>query len=149
MSILLVVLSIAALLIFMPAGVSAQQPDDVITTNTALVQLNVGVVDKQGRAVTSLSRNDFAIYEDGVRRPILSFDTRSRDSPACVDILFMPFWPPRVVVRNGNFSLNQIRRAYAHQSRSAKKGLPAADIPRTDMKVRWPASRSIVFSGAA
>src|SRR5882724_1625503 len=68
------VLSIAALLIFMPAGVSAQQPDDVITTNTALVQLNVGVVDKQGRAVTSLSRNDFAIYEDGVRRPIASFE---------------------------------------------------------------------------
>lgn len=67
-------LSIAALLIFMPAGVSAQQPDDVITTNTALVQLNVGVVDKQGRAVTSLSRNDFAIYEDGVRRPIASFE---------------------------------------------------------------------------
>jgi len=49
--------------------VSAQQPDDVITTNTALVQLNVGVVDKQD-AVTSLSRNDFAIYEDGVRRPM-------------------------------------------------------------------------------
>ena len=68
------VLSIAALLIFIPAGVSAQQPDDVITTNTALVQLNVGVVDKQGRAVTSLSRNDFAIYEDGVRRPIASFE---------------------------------------------------------------------------
>jgi VWFA-related protein len=68
------VLSIAALLILMPAGVSAQQPDDVITTNTALVQLNVGVVDKQGRAVTSLSRNDFAIYEDGVRRPIASFE---------------------------------------------------------------------------
>ncbi len=67
-------LSIAALLIFMPAGVSAQQPDEVITTNTALVQLNVGVVDKQGRAVTSLSRNDFAIYEDGVRRPIASFE---------------------------------------------------------------------------
>ncbi len=68
------VLSIAALLIFIPAGVSAQQPDDVITTNTALVQLNVGVVDKQGRAVTSLSRNDLAIYEDGVRRPIASFE---------------------------------------------------------------------------
>ncbi len=70
----ILVLSIAALLIFMPAGARAQQPDDVITTNTALVQLNVGVVDKQGRAVTSLSRADFAIYEDGVRRPIASFE---------------------------------------------------------------------------
>jgi len=68
------VLAITALFIFIPPGVSAQQPDEVITTNTALVQLNVGVVDKQGRAVTSLSRNDFAIYEDGVRRPIASFE---------------------------------------------------------------------------
>jgi len=56
------------------ASVSAQQPDEVITTDTSLVQLNVGVVDKQGNAVTSLSRNDFVIYEDGVRRPILSFE---------------------------------------------------------------------------
>ena len=56
------------------ATVSAQQPDEVITTDTSLVQLNVGVVDKQGKAVTSLSQNDFAIYEDGVRRPILSFE---------------------------------------------------------------------------
>jgi len=67
-------LSAAALLIAIPAGVLAQQRDDVITTDTALVQLNVGVVDKQGNAVTSLSRNDFAIFEDGVRRPIMSFE---------------------------------------------------------------------------
>src|SRR5467141_3775530 len=67
-------LSSAVLLIAIPAGVLAQQRDDVITTDTSLVQLNVGVVDKQGNAVTSLSRNDFAIFEDGVRRPILSFE---------------------------------------------------------------------------
>src|SRR5258708_36170311 len=67
-------LSAAALLIAISAGVLAQQRDDVITTDTSLVQLNVGVVDKQGNAVTSLSRNDFAIFEDGVRRPILSFE---------------------------------------------------------------------------
>jgi VWFA-related protein len=67
------ILSFAGLLM-VAATVSAQQPDEVITTDTSLVQLNVGVVDKQGKAVTSLSRNDFAIYEDGVRRPILSFE---------------------------------------------------------------------------
>ena len=67
-------LSLAALLIVVPTGVRAQQPDDVIKTDTALVQLNVGVVDQKGNAITSLSRNDFAIYEDGVRRPILSFE---------------------------------------------------------------------------
>jgi VWFA-related protein len=67
------ILSFALLLVF-ATGVSAQQPDEVITTDTSLVQLNVGVVDKQGKAVTSLSQNDFAIFEDGVRRPILSFE---------------------------------------------------------------------------
>jgi VWFA-related protein len=61
-------------LLLVAAGVEAQQPDEVITTDTSLVQVNVGVVDKQGKAVTSLSQNDFAIYEDGVRRPILSFE---------------------------------------------------------------------------
>jgi len=52
----------------------AQHPVDVVTTNTALVQLNVGVVDPRGRAITSLSRNDFTVYEDGVKQPILHFD---------------------------------------------------------------------------
>ncbi len=67
-------LSSASFLIAIPAGVLAQQRDDVITTDTSLVQLNVGVVDKQGNAVTSLSRNDFVIFEDGVLRPIMSFE---------------------------------------------------------------------------
>jgi Ca-activated chloride channel family protein len=39
-----------------------------------LVQLNVGVVDRQGRAVTSLSRQHFAVYEDNVRQSIQSFE---------------------------------------------------------------------------
>src|SRR5438132_12115739 len=55
-------------------GARAQQPEDVITTDTALVQLNVGVVDKQGRAITNLSQNDFAVFENGVRRPIVHFE---------------------------------------------------------------------------
>jgi Ca-activated chloride channel homolog len=52
----------------------AQVPDDIVRTETSLVQLHVGVVDRQGRAITSLSPNDFAIYEDGVRRPIVHFE---------------------------------------------------------------------------
>lgn len=54
--------------------VHAQQPDEVITTNVSLVQLNVGVVDRQGRPITSLSKNDFVIYEDGVKQSIQHFD---------------------------------------------------------------------------
>jgi len=46
----------------------------VVTTDTALVQLSVGVVDKQGNPITNLSANDFAVFEDGVRRPIVHFE---------------------------------------------------------------------------
>lgn len=48
--------------------------DEVLTTETSLVQLNVGVVDRQGQAVTTLSQNDFVVYEDNVRRPIVAFE---------------------------------------------------------------------------
>src|SRR6476661_9635027 len=54
--------------------IHAQDPDEVITTNTSLVQLNIGVVDRQGRAVTSLTRNDFTVYEDGVKQTIQRFE---------------------------------------------------------------------------
>src|ERR687896_169454 len=52
----------------------AAQDDPVVRTDTSLVQLNVGVVDRQGRAITSLSQGDFAIYEDDVKRPIIAFE---------------------------------------------------------------------------
>lgn len=68
------ILLFAALMIVIPCGIQAQEPDDVIKTDTSLVQLNVGVVDKQGRAITSLSSHDFVVYEDGVRRPIVAFE---------------------------------------------------------------------------
>src|SRR5688572_24312717 len=51
----------------------AQDVDDIIRTETSLVQLNIGVVDKQGRPITSLTRNDFAVYEDGVKQSIQHF----------------------------------------------------------------------------
>jgi VWFA-related protein len=56
------------------ANVCAQDPEDVVTTNVSLVQLNVGVVDRQGRAITSLSKNDFVVYEDGVKQSIQHFE---------------------------------------------------------------------------
>ena len=66
---------IALLAVFSAAAAVAQEvDDDVIRTETSLVQLNIGVVDKQGRAVTSLNRNDFAVYEDGVKQSIQLFE---------------------------------------------------------------------------
>src|ERR1051325_5146088 len=65
--------AIIAIFLFLNAPrISAQ--DDVLRTETALVQLNVGVVDRQGQAVTTLSQNDFVVYEDNVRRPIVAFE---------------------------------------------------------------------------
>lgn len=67
---------LSALVLFLGATTSrAQEPDEpveVIRTN--LVQLNVGVADRRGQAVTDLSLNDFKIYEDGVPQSIVSFE---------------------------------------------------------------------------
>ena len=54
----------------------AQQDTDIDTVkvDSSVVQLNVGVVDKQGHAIINLSRNDFAVYEDNVKQKVLSFE---------------------------------------------------------------------------
>jgi len=65
------------LTLFVLAGgltASAQDVEDIVRTETSLVQLNIGVVDKQGRPITSLTRNDFVVYEDGVKQSIQSFE---------------------------------------------------------------------------
>ena len=64
----------ALVLAFCVVTTVAQDVDDIVRTETSLVQLNVGVVDKQGRPVTSLTRNDFIIYEDGVKQSIQHFE---------------------------------------------------------------------------
>ena len=54
-----------------------QQPppdDEVITVESNLVRLNVGVADRRGAPVLNLSQNDFAVYEDGVRQTIRNFE---------------------------------------------------------------------------
>jgi len=70
-------LALLFLLICSSLPATAQDPDDTIRTDTALVQLNIGVVDPRGQAVTSLSRNDFTVYEDGVKQPISYFEPTS------------------------------------------------------------------------
>ena len=68
------ILSVALLTVFAIFPANGQDPDDIIRTETSLVQLNIGVVDKQGRAVTSLTKSDFVIYEDGVKQSIQLFE---------------------------------------------------------------------------
>ena len=62
------------LMTFCVAIATAQEVDDIVRTETSLVQLNVGVVDRQGRPVTSLTKSDFVIYEDGVKQSIQLFE---------------------------------------------------------------------------
>lgn len=53
------------------------QDDDPIRVDSAIVRLNVGVVDGRGRPITSLTRNDFSLFEDNVKQDIVSFETTS------------------------------------------------------------------------
>jgi len=68
-----------AALLCLSAAASAQSQDDpeVVSTSTNLVILNVGVADRRGQAVTNLSQGDFAVYEDGVRQSVVSFEPTS------------------------------------------------------------------------
>ena len=70
----LTLLSLIVLVLAITLKGEAQEPIEVIRTDTSLVQLNVGVVDQKGNAITTLTPNDFMVYEDGMRRPILHFE---------------------------------------------------------------------------
>ena len=52
----------------------AAQDDGVIKVDTSIVQLNVGVVDGKGRPITSLNKDNFTVYEDGVKQNITRFE---------------------------------------------------------------------------
>jgi VWFA-related protein len=70
-----IILACAALLCLSATAFAQQQePDDTIRVESNLVQLNVGVADHKGHAVTDLTQNDFTIYEDGVKQSIAHFE---------------------------------------------------------------------------
>lgn len=50
------------------------EPQDVIKIDTDLVPLDVTVTDAKGRLVRNLKKGDFKLYEDGIERPIASFN---------------------------------------------------------------------------
>jgi Ca-activated chloride channel homolog len=50
------------------------QDDEVIKIDSSIVRLNVGVVDQKGRPITSLDRNSFTLFEDGVKQQISHFE---------------------------------------------------------------------------
>jgi VWFA-related protein len=54
-----------------------EDAEDVIRVETQLIAADVMVVDKQGRAVTGLTKDDFVIAEDGQPQPIGHFSLGS------------------------------------------------------------------------
>lgn len=64
------------LILLLAAGASSvsAQVDDPITVDSSIVRLNVGVVDRQGRPATNLTRQNFTLYEDGVKQEISRFE---------------------------------------------------------------------------
>jgi len=66
-------LLLIGMVLFCSAPSHAQNADEVIRVETALVQLNVGVTDSKGRSITELSKKDFVVYEDDVKQDISRF----------------------------------------------------------------------------
>lgn len=67
------ILSAFLILLFGLLTVSAQD-DEIIKVDSSIVRLNVGVVDARGRPITSLNKENFTIYEDGVKQNIARFE---------------------------------------------------------------------------
>jgi VWFA-related protein len=77
------VLSVLLLPLLIISSASAQRPKepDVIRTDTELVQSAVTVVDKSGRFVEGLQRDQFQVLIDGKARPINFFERISAGAP--------------------------------------------------------------------
>lgn len=65
--------AVAAILLF-GALTAAAQVDDPLNVDSAIVRVNVGVVDQRGRPIVSLDRSNFSVFEDGVKQDISHFE---------------------------------------------------------------------------
>src|SRR6266436_9998012 len=65
------------------------EPQDILKIDTDLVPLDVTVTDAKGRPVRNLRKEDFKLYEDGIERPIASFNVeRIEGAPRPAAIVF-------------------------------------------------------------
>src|SRR3989441_9008928 len=64
-------------------------PQDIIKIDTDLVPVDVTVTDSKGRLVRNLKKEDFKLFEDGIERPIASFNVEKIEgAPRPVAIVF-------------------------------------------------------------
>ncbi len=77
-------------------GQQPQKPadDNVLRINTELVQTAVTVIDKQGRFVDGLSRDQFELTVDGKPRPISFFERITAGSPREAQLTAAPDLSP-------------------------------------------------------
>src|SRR2546426_5351658 len=61
---------------------SNSEPQDVIKIDTDLVPIDVIVTDEKGRLVRNLRKEDFKLFEDGIERPIASFNVEKIEGAA-------------------------------------------------------------------
>ena len=65
------------------------EPQDVIKIDTDLVPVNVTVTDAKGHLIRDLKKENFKLFEDGVERPIESFNVETiSGAPRPVAIVF-------------------------------------------------------------
>lgn len=62
------------LLIFVALSTSSYAQDDVIRIDTNLITVPATVLDRDGRYITNLKKEQFCIFEDGVEQEIAVFD---------------------------------------------------------------------------
>jgi hypothetical protein len=60
----------------------AQKPELVLPTGVEVARLDVVVTEKRGHARAGLTREDFAVLEDGKPQPIVQFQAFARPQPA-------------------------------------------------------------------
>jgi hypothetical protein len=65
------------LLLIQPLAIFGQEAP-VVKIDTELVNLNVVVTDRHGQRVRGLAKNDFEVYEDGVKQEISHFAAEER-----------------------------------------------------------------------
>ena len=60
------------------AGPEEVGEGDVLRVDTSLVTVPVSVLDRQGRFISNLKREDFTVFENGVEQSIAYFETAEK-----------------------------------------------------------------------
>jgi len=78
--------------VFVTLGVSASGQQPIFRAGTEVVQLDVSVLDKQGRPVHGLTQEDFVVLEDGTPQRVVAFKSVDLDSAAPTALSGAPTW---------------------------------------------------------